>query len=464
MSEQSANLSLPYIQPSQAQKHVTHNEALRVLDAVVQLTVNSADETAPPAATDGQRWIVAASATGAWAGQDQKIAVYDDNAWAFFEASEGWLAYDRNSSALLVFDGAVWVPAIGTGAFSDGSLTQVGVNTTADATNRLAVKSDQALFSHDDVTPGTGDVRLVANKDATARDAGFALQTGYTTHALFGLYGSDDMELKVSPDGTTYQTAMRADNASGNVAFGGVTPSADPGTMDAGGALMVRRETNAHNTASSYTAFVLGAPGDSGGLYAISRSNPANRPFTGVSGWDSGSLRIIYFGGGGWACPDANEHRFYCAPTYTESNNTGKLSLLIRNGYVRNETDELHAAVSPNGTEMRFQIIEEDVATGSGATVDSSIQIPDGAVVFNVSSRVTSTISGAASFDVGTAATADQFGASLGTAAGAANLGTISPTGFNANTAIRLTANGGNFAGGSVRIAICFYKPLAPSS
>ena len=71
------------------------------------------------------RKVVAAAATGAWAGQDQKIAVYDDNAWAFYEASEGWLAYDRNGSALLVFDGTAWVPAIGTGAFSDGSLTQV---------------------------------------------------------------------------------------------------------------------------------------------------------------------------------------------------------------------------------------------------------------------------------------------------------------------------------------------------
>jgi hypothetical protein len=30
-------LSLPFIMPSQAQKHVTHNEALKTLDAVVQL-------------------------------------------------------------------------------------------------------------------------------------------------------------------------------------------------------------------------------------------------------------------------------------------------------------------------------------------------------------------------------------------------------------------------------------------
>ncbi len=41
--EQSANLQLPYIMPSQAQKHVTHNEAIRTLDALVQLAVLDRD-------------------------------------------------------------------------------------------------------------------------------------------------------------------------------------------------------------------------------------------------------------------------------------------------------------------------------------------------------------------------------------------------------------------------------------
>ena len=42
MPDTSHALSLPLIQPSQAQKHVTHNEALRILDAVVQLVVIAA--------------------------------------------------------------------------------------------------------------------------------------------------------------------------------------------------------------------------------------------------------------------------------------------------------------------------------------------------------------------------------------------------------------------------------------
>ncbi len=32
-------LGMPFIEGSQAQKHVTHNEALRILDAVIQIGV-----------------------------------------------------------------------------------------------------------------------------------------------------------------------------------------------------------------------------------------------------------------------------------------------------------------------------------------------------------------------------------------------------------------------------------------
>ena len=39
MSDATTNLLLPYILAAQAQKHVTHNEALRLLDGLVQLSV-----------------------------------------------------------------------------------------------------------------------------------------------------------------------------------------------------------------------------------------------------------------------------------------------------------------------------------------------------------------------------------------------------------------------------------------
>jgi len=90
MSETSTLLSLPYIQPAQAQKHVTHNEALRMLDALVQLAVESRALSAPPTSpADGARYIVASGATGDWAGQDHAVALNAGGGWLFLTPNAG---------------------------------------------------------------------------------------------------------------------------------------------------------------------------------------------------------------------------------------------------------------------------------------------------------------------------------------------------------------------------------------
>ena len=61
------NLLLPFLSAGQAQKHVTVNESLRMLDGIVQLAVKDANLADPPASpSDGDRYIVPAAATGAW--------------------------------------------------------------------------------------------------------------------------------------------------------------------------------------------------------------------------------------------------------------------------------------------------------------------------------------------------------------------------------------------------------------
>lgn len=83
-------LALPYIQPAQAQKHVTHNEALRKLDLLVQLAVSSRQAGTPPALpAAGERHIVPAGATGAFAGQDHRVALWDEGGWSFFDPQPG---------------------------------------------------------------------------------------------------------------------------------------------------------------------------------------------------------------------------------------------------------------------------------------------------------------------------------------------------------------------------------------
>ena len=62
---ETVHLGLPLLEASQAQKHVTHNEALLLLDAAIQLSVVSRAIANPPALPEeGDRYLVAAAPTG----------------------------------------------------------------------------------------------------------------------------------------------------------------------------------------------------------------------------------------------------------------------------------------------------------------------------------------------------------------------------------------------------------------
>ncbi len=113
----------------------------------------------------------------------------------------------------------------------------------------------------------------------------------------------------------------------------------------------------------------------------------------------------------------------------------------------------VNSASSPSGATTELHVIEEEL-TLSGASNDSTIVIPDRAVVFGVSTRTTEAVTGAASYDCGISGEVAKFGASLSVLANATNSGVIGPTAFYSDTPVRLTANGGNFTVGKVRIAI----------
>ena len=210
------NLQLPYLFAEQALKHVTHNEALQRLDAIVQLSVADRDLTTPPAAPeDGDRYLVAVSATDDWAGMDDAIAAWQNGAWVFYAPQTGWRIWVADEETLLAWNGSAWVIAGG----GVNPVALVGVNTTADAVNRLSVKSDAVLFGHDDVTPGSGDMQLKLNKSAAGNTGSVLFQTGYSGRAEFGLCGDDDWHVKVSADGTAWIEALVVNGETGVVSF-----------------------------------------------------------------------------------------------------------------------------------------------------------------------------------------------------------------------------------------------------
>lgn len=218
--EQSANLQLPYIMPSQAQKHVTHNEAIRTLDALVQLAVLDRDLTTPPVSpTDGDRYLVATGGTGAWTGRDGKVAAWQDGAWTFLAPKTGWLLWIADEDRLIGFDGAAWIDAA---VHSVNPAPLVGVNATADSTSRLAVKSSASLFDQE-----SGDHRIKINKATAGDTASLVFQSGYSGRAEFGLAGDDDWHVKVSSDGAAWTEALTVDRTSGRVRLPAALPLSD---------------------------------------------------------------------------------------------------------------------------------------------------------------------------------------------------------------------------------------------
>lgn len=108
MSE-TARLGLPLVQPSQAQKHVTVNEALTRIDAVAQMRLVSRSITVPPApVVEGAAYAVPVGASGDWAGQEGQVAVGVSGGWMYLTPAAGWRAWIADEGAMALFDGADW--------------------------------------------------------------------------------------------------------------------------------------------------------------------------------------------------------------------------------------------------------------------------------------------------------------------------------------------------------------------
>ena len=214
MDETSTNLDLPYLQAAQAQKHLTHNAALEQLDAIVQLSVQSFSLDTPPLTPDeGQVWAVGAAPVNDWAGHAGVLAAYANGGWMFITPRPGWRA--TLGTELRVFDGADWV------ALDLQNLPGVGVNTSYDATNKLAVASEAVLF-----TNIGDDTQLKVNKAATGDTAALLFQTGYSGRAEMGTLGDDNFGVKVSPDGSAWSTAFSVNAATGLSTLAGLSLTA----------------------------------------------------------------------------------------------------------------------------------------------------------------------------------------------------------------------------------------------
>ncbi|MDX1950187.1 MAG: DUF2793 domain-containing protein [Rickettsiales bacterium] len=223
MSEKTTNLLLPLIYQNQAQKEVLLNEALTIIDALLAKGAISKSILTPPSSPeDGDLYIIPPSATGAWAGQTNKIAYFNENwGWRFHTPKEGFIINVNDENKLYFFDGTTWQPVI-----SLDNLERIGINTTADATNKLAVKSDAILF--DNIAD---NVQVKLNKNSVSNSASFLFQNNYSGRAEIGLTGDDDFHFKVSPDGSSWNDAIIIDKDNGDVTFSNNITADNIGTI-----------------------------------------------------------------------------------------------------------------------------------------------------------------------------------------------------------------------------------------
>ncbi len=212
---QTNRFKLPFIAPAQAQKHITVNEALRKIDRLGQISVAARDiEVEPSAPQNGENYILPANASGPnWNTANEAVLAFYDDGWTIMEPQEGFQVWVEAEQAILVYSGGVWIP------LPVNATSKFGVNTQADEVNRLSVKSDAELLTHDDVTPGTGDARKVINKKSVSHTASVLFQNDYQGRAEFGLIGDDDFALKTSSDGVDFQTAFRMNSIENKFEF-----------------------------------------------------------------------------------------------------------------------------------------------------------------------------------------------------------------------------------------------------
>lgn len=136
------NLNLATWDEGNTEPNLVFNALLLVMDALAQFTPEAVTASPPGSPTSGQSWIIAASATGAWVGKDQQVAIAVPGGWLYYPPSEGWEGYVKNLNANYQFDGTTWNVAAGGGGASWGSITgtlssQSDLQTALNAKNNL---------------------------------------------------------------------------------------------------------------------------------------------------------------------------------------------------------------------------------------------------------------------------------------------------------------------------------------
>ena len=110
MANITPRLKLPYLVESQARKEITHNEALNMIDVLLQAVAISMDKNVPPSfPSKNDCYILGALPQNAWEKHPNALAYYAGGSWNFIEPFEGLTVWVKEAKAHYAYDGNQWV-------------------------------------------------------------------------------------------------------------------------------------------------------------------------------------------------------------------------------------------------------------------------------------------------------------------------------------------------------------------
>lgn len=176
-------------------------------------------------------------------------------------------------------------------------------------------------------------------------------------------------------------------------------------------------------------------------------------PATAVNAWAGQAGRIAIFANGGWVF--AKPQTGWRGWIVDEHASVIFDGAIWRGGAV---------AVSPSGAAAAFRVVEFEHEIAAGPGNDTSVLVPANVLLFAVSARVSEEVTGTlTSWQLGAPGAPDRFGSGLGLDLGSFARGLLgAPMAYYAPEELVLTAEGGDFAGGKVRLAMHLFEATLP--
>jgi hypothetical protein len=191
---------------------ITYGQVISIINGLDwQNSIIEQLDTPPISPASGDRYLVIATATGAWTGQEEKIAVYNGSSWDFIIPSKGYTVHDDESGYDLLYDAA----------YPAGSWVNIGVSVDHAST----LNKEWSASGH------TGTVKTIAGFDSSGVAVNIPLwydtagasyiantlevtpATVFLDEVSFGSPGSEQGSITLG--GTTYDALVKINDFGG---------------------------------------------------------------------------------------------------------------------------------------------------------------------------------------------------------------------------------------------------------